>query len=205
MTTAAGTAWRVKGRVSVACNCDYGCPCNFNARPTQGNCEGGWIWHVDEGSYGDVRLDGLNFAIFADWPGAIHEGNGEAAVFVDERADERQREAITTMLGGTVGGPWAILRRTWTNVHEARYVPFELDLRDRHTKARAGDLMELEMEPIRNPVTGVEAHPSVQLPEGFIFKEGHFASSKTYRVNDGVRYDHSGHYTAYGPFEYSGP
>jgi hypothetical protein len=27
-----------------ACNCDWGCPCQFNAKPTHGNCEGvGWI------------------------------------------------------------------------------------------------------------------------------------------------------------------
>jgi Protein of unknown function (DUF1326) len=35
----------------VACNCDYGCPCNFNALPTQGKCEGGWTWHVDGGGF----------------------------------------------------------------------------------------------------------------------------------------------------------
>ena len=27
---------------------------------------------------GGVSLDGLNFSIYVNWPGAIHEGNGEA-------------------------------------------------------------------------------------------------------------------------------
>jgi len=44
-------SWRLTGKVLVACNCDWGCPCNFNARPTTGKCEGGWTWHVEEGSF----------------------------------------------------------------------------------------------------------------------------------------------------------
>jgi len=85
--------WHLNGQVLVACNCDWGCPCNFNARPTKGKCEGGWTWHVDEGAYGDVTLDDLNFSVYVNWPGAIHEGNGEALILIDERADARQRAA----------------------------------------------------------------------------------------------------------------
>ena len=58
--------WHLNGQVLVACNCDWGCPCNFNARPTTGKCEGGWTWHVDDGSYGDVALDGLNFSVYVE-------------------------------------------------------------------------------------------------------------------------------------------
>lgn len=43
--------------------------------------------HVEEGSFGDVPLAGLNFGVAVNWPGAIHEGNGEAIVVLDERAD----------------------------------------------------------------------------------------------------------------------
>jgi hypothetical protein len=34
----------------------------FNARLSHGKCEGGWTWQVREGSFGDVRLDNLNFS-----------------------------------------------------------------------------------------------------------------------------------------------
>src|SRR6266540_3731742 len=78
-------SWHLNGKVLVACNCDWGCPCNFNALPTKGKCEGGWTWHVEKGSYGDVDLDGLSFSVYVNWPGAIHEGNGEALVLLDER------------------------------------------------------------------------------------------------------------------------
>jgi hypothetical protein len=102
----------MKGTALVACNCDYGCPCNFNARPSHGKCEGGWTWHVQEGSYGDTALDGLNFSIYVNWPGAIHQGNGEALILIDQQADDRQREAIATLVKGGVGGPWGV--PAWT-------------------------------------------------------------------------------------------
>ena len=76
--------WELKGTVIVACNCDYGCPCNFNALPTKGKCEGTWTWHVERGTFGDTALDDLNFTVCVNWPGAIHEGNGYESMLRSE-------------------------------------------------------------------------------------------------------------------------
>ena len=76
-------AWSVAGNVLIACNCDFGCPCNFNALPTHGACEGGWIWIIEKGHVDDVRLDGIGVGLFAKWPGAIHDGGGRAVDVVD--------------------------------------------------------------------------------------------------------------------------
>ena len=197
-------AWNAKGTVLVACNCDYGCPCNFNAPPSTGDCEGGWMWHIEEGSFGDVQLDGLTLALFADWPGAIHEGNGQAVAYYDERADEGQRDALEKLARGGEGGPWGIFINTYElqGVHPA---PFELELAGERSRAKIGDVVELEMEPIKNPVTGDETHGGVLLPKGLIFNEGWCATSTVFRVQDGVSYDHSGKNTEYAEFEYSGP
>jgi hypothetical protein len=200
-----GQRWELEGTVVIACNCDFGCPCNFNALPTQGKCEGGWTWHVDSGRYGQVTLDGLNFSVYVNWPGAIHEGNGEAVVLIDERADDAQREAIMTLVRGEVGGPWGVLAWTWPTVHGPHAVPYELDLNGVHSRVRAGDALVLELEPIRNPVTGAEVHPGAVLPEGIICKRSDFGASRTFRLQDSVAYDHSGKYTAVGPVAYSGP
>jgi len=205
MATQATTTWQIKGTIVLACNCDYGCPCNFNAMPTQGHCEGGWSWHIEEGSYGDVRLDNLTFSILGDWPGAIHEGNGKALVLIDEHADDAQHEAISTLVSGEVGGPWAILRHTWTEVYGPYPAAYELDLREHHSSIRAGSILDLELEPIRNPVTGAEAHPRILLPEGFVWKDGYVTASRKFRVQNSVSYDHSGKYAAFAKFEYSGP
>jgi len=196
--------WTLKGTVLIACNCDYGCPCNFNAPPTGGKCEGGWTWHVEEGSFGDVRLDGLNFSVYVNWPGAIHHGGGEGLILVDERADERQRQAIGTLVSGQVGGPWGTLAWTWPTVHGPRHVRYELELDGIATRVRAGDFLDIESTTIRNPVTGAEAHPAVVLPEGLIVKRADLGASKVFRLRDEISMDHSGQYTAVGPFEYSG-
>lgn len=205
MSESVAIRWKLKGTVLIACNCDYGCPCNFNALPSHGHCEGGWSWHIADGAFGDAQLNGLNFAIAADWPKAIHDGNGEAAVFIDERANENQRAAIRMLVSGAVGGPWAILKNTWTKVHEPRYLPFDVEVADRKSRATIGDVFRLELDPIKNPVTGVEATPSAILPQGFISKNIALAASKLFQVADGVHYDHSGKYAALGPFDYSGP
>ena len=195
--------WELKGTVIVACNCDYGCPCNFNALPTTGKCEGTWTWHVERGTFGDTSLDDLNFTVCVNWPGAIHEGNGEALILVDERADEAQRNAIETLIGGDAGGPWGVLAWTWPTIHGPKSVPYDVHVDGVNSRVKAGDSYEVVSEAIKNPVSGAEVHPGAVLPEGIVFKEGDFGSSTTLRVSDGIAYEHPGKYTAVGPFEYS--
>ena len=197
--------WKLKGTVVIACNCDYGCPCNFNALPTTGKCEGSWTWHVDRGAFGDTSLDDLTFTIAVNWPGAIHEGNGEAVILVDERADEAQRDAIAELVRGGVGGPWGVLAWTWPTVHGPKPVPYDVQLDGVNSRVKAGDSFEVVSETIKNPVTGAEVHPGATLPEGIVFKEGDFGSSTTFRLSDEVAFEHPGKYTAVGPFDYSGP
>ena len=197
--------WQLKGTVVVACNCDYGCPCNFNALPTQGKCEGSWTWHVDRGVFGNTSLDDLNFTVAVNWPGAIHEGNGEAVILVDERADQAQGDAIATLLSGEAGGPWAVLAWTWPTVHGPKSAPYEVQFDGVNSHVKAGDSFEVVSETIKNPVTGAEVHPGATLPEGIVFKQGDFGSSTTFRLSDEVSYEHPGKYTAVASFEYSGP
>ena len=196
--------WKLEGTVLVACNCDYGCPCNYNALPTTGDCEGGWTWHIERGTYGDVPLDGLTLALFADWPGAIHEGNGKAMAFIDEQGDDAQRKALETLVRGEQGGPWGLFINTFEllNVHS---VSFDLELAEHRSRLRIADFVDLQMEPIANPVTGVEVHPGTVLPEGLVFKEGWYATSSTFRVEGDVAYDHSRKNTEFAPFSYTGP
>jgi hypothetical protein len=54
-------------------------------------------------------------------------------------------------------------------------------------------------------VTGAEVTPSAVLPQGIVFKQGDFGSSKSFWVRDGIAFEHPGKYAAVAPFEYSGP
>lgn len=192
----------LNGNVLIACNCDFGCPCNFNARPSRGHCEGGWIWVIDEGHLDDVRLDGLGVALFADWPGAIHEGGGRAACYVDERADERQRAALARVLRGEAGGPWVIFAKTY-ELRGPEPARFDVEVAAHASRATVGNVAELELQEIRNPVTKAPVHPEMVLPEGLVVKRGGLGASKVFKVRGDVEYDHSGQYAAFGKFEYS--
>jgi hypothetical protein len=199
-------AWRVKGQVIVTCNCDYGCPCNVNARPTHGHCEGGWTWQIEEGLYGDLRLDGLHAGLYADWPKAIHEGDGVAMYLIDERADQAQRAALRTLVEGQAGGPWAVFRKTFRELHGPQFVRFTVDMQDQLPRVRVEGVVEIATEFIRNPVTKETVHPRLALPEGLIVKEASLLGSSRFVVSHAnVQYDHSGKYAAQGFFQYFGP
>lgn len=98
--------WNVKGDWFDTCNCSIPCPCTFAQPPTNDNCDGVLAWHIRTGRYGDVTLDGLNVMALGHFQGNIWEGKTKAsmAMFIDERADERQRESLQMIFGGRVGG-----------------------------------------------------------------------------------------------------
>ena len=109
------------------------------------------------------------------------------------------------ILTGKVGGPFGILANTLTKLHGPQFLAFEIKLDGANSTARAGDAVELEMEPIRNPVTGAETFPGLVLPQGLLYRESTRASTKTYRVNSVVSFQYSGGDAAWSPFEWSGP
>ena len=196
------SGWEASGDVLIACNCDWGCPCNFNARPSRGYCQGGWIWLIEKGHVGDVRLDGLGLAVYAKWPGAIHEGGGHAVGFIDERANDAQRGALHRVMRGELGGPWGLFIKTY-ELPQPTVARFDVTLAAHASRARIGDAVELELETIRNPVTHAEVHPEVVLPEGLVVKRGAMAASKVFRVRGALDLDFPGQYAAFGRFEYS--
>jgi hypothetical protein len=157
---------------------------------------------IEQGHVDDVRLDGLGVALFADWPGAIHEGGGRAACYVDERAGEAQRSALARVLRGELGGPWGIFSKTY-QLAAPDAARFDVTLAAHTSRATIGNAIELELQAIRNPVTQAEVRPEVVLPEGLVVKRGSMAASKVFRVGGTVQYDHSGQYAAFGPFAYS--
>ena len=112
--------WMIRGREFAHCNCAYGCPRQFNALPTHGDCKAGVGMQVDEGYHGSTRLDGLRAASVLKWPGSIHEGQGEASIIIDKRATTAQREAMLRILSGqdTVPGAtfFAVLHLCETGV-----------------------------------------------------------------------------------------
>lgn len=177
--------WRLKGLEFVNCNCDFGCPCQFMARPTRGDCEAFAAFQLSEGYFEDTSLDGLCFAMTLKWPGAIHEGNGQAQAFVEERATPEQREALLAILSGETSEPGAtffnVFASTMTRMHDPVFCPIEVscDVEGRYARVRVADLIEASGEPIINPVSGAAHRARIDLPEGFEYAVAEIASGKT--------------------------
>jgi len=189
--------WMIKGPQISTCNCDYGCPCQFNALPTRGNCRASIAMRIDEGHFGETDLSGVKFASCIAWPGAIHEGHGEVQAVVDEAASEDQRNAVLTILAGKETAPGATIFNLFTNVletvHKPLFLPirFEMDL-DQATGSFAVDgFAEARVEPIRNPVTGAVHRARVTIPDGFEYHEAEYASSST-RASGVIAHEWSG-------------
>lgn len=175
-----------------ACNCDYGCPCEFSAPPTTGYCEGIGVWKIEKGDYDGLSLDGLGLAFAAKWPKAIHEGNGAACLFVDERATIEQREALLTIGSGKAGGlPFEILATTLSTLLEPQFVRFDVKVDGLQSTARLGDGFRLALEPIKNPVTGQQEQVTVNHGTGFIFQVAECASAREGSVSiDGMKFSY---------------
>jgi hypothetical protein len=165
--------WTIKGREFIHCNCDYGCPCQFNGRPTRGGCQAIAAVEITQGHHGDTRLDGLRIACVLAWPGAIHEGRGHATPIVDERASPQQREALLRIMSGQDTDPGAtffqVFATTYEQVNEPIFaaIAFEVDVEGRTARLEVPGVIEARGEPIRNPVTGAAHRARINLPDGF--------------------------------------
>ena len=94
----------------------FGGPCQFNAKPTHGYCDGVSGIHIIDGSYGnDIKLDGFNTALIGSWPGPVHEGRGKASYYIYDRCNDRQFEALSQIITGRAGsgGPFLVYASTF--------------------------------------------------------------------------------------------
>lgn len=178
--------WQIRGLAFANCNCAWGCPCQFNALPTSGQCEAVWAMRVEDGHFDGTRLDGLVLGSLLWWPGPVHEGNGKQQIFYDERATAEQRRALEAIARGTVsaeGTYFQIFAAVAPNFEPsvATAIDFDCDLEARTARLEAKGLIQTQSEPIRNPITNAEHRTRVALPNGFEYRQAEYASgtSKT--------------------------
>ncbi len=164
---------------------------------------------IEEGYFGDIRLDGLLVGAAYYWPGAVHEGHGVAQGFIDERADEAQIDALFKILGGEEQEPTTVFNiygSTFEKELDPVFAPIEFscDLEARTGRFVVPGHLELNLEPIRNPVTGAPHRALIRLPEGFEYRDAEMASG-TFKGTKDWTYEHANCYgflieAAYGPY-----
>ena len=167
------TPWEFTGKSLINCTCTYGCNCQFNGLPDKGHCHAVAGIEIEKGHYGDTKLDGLRIAAIFKWPGAIHEGNCEAIAFVDEAADEQQREGLLKIMTGQDTDPFAtmfsVYASTVTKMHDPVFtrIDFNVDVDGRTGSFHIDNYIDTKGEPIRNLVTGEPSRAQIVQPEGF--------------------------------------
>lgn len=172
--------WQIHGTQVSNCNCSTGCPCQFNALPTHGDCRAFMFMQIEHGHFGDVKLDGLRWGGLFAWPGPIHLGNGTAMVVIDERADAAQRAAIEAIAQGRETEPGTLITQVFSTTlssgHPTVYSDIELriDRASGTASLRVPGLLRGDVEPIRNPITGQPHRATVSLPTGFEYTEAEF-------------------------------
>ena len=205
--------WRLAGDWFDICSCNIPCPCEFAQAPTNNACEGMLAWHVREGRYGDVRLDGLTVLALGAFEGNLWAGEAKArmGMFIDERADEGQRQALQTIFAGEAGGWPAGFAATIGEFRGIEFVPIQFEV--------AGDLAHWSVaipgrvagraEALTGPTTPPGKRVQTLNPPGSEVGPGQVAtwgvSSEARMERFGFNWTGESRSSKHSPFDWTGP
>ena len=199
--------WSLKGDYFENCNCEILCPCIVGggpAVPTEGHCDVAFAFHIQEGEYQGVALDDLNFVVVAYTPGIMGDGDWILANYIDERADQFQRAALTRILSGEIGGPSERWMRLTSNYLGIQYCPIDFQSEGHSRSVNIPGIIDFTVEGLvvgrRTEAMTLEntGHPvssSLAIAKG---------ANSTY-TDHGMTWDNSGKNGHYSAFEWKWP
>jgi hypothetical protein len=205
--------WRLAGDWFDVCRCRVPCACTFAQAPDEDECDGILAWHINEGNYGDVRLDDLNVVAVGSFEGNIWTGeakNSRMGFFIDQRADDSQREALQVIWRGDAGGWPAGFAELIEDVLGIEYAPIEFELADDMSRWRvevpgkARGSAEALTGPT-SPEVPVQVHnaPGAEVGPGQVAT---YATASEDEVDAfGLKWSWPGRSSKHFPFEWSGP
>lgn len=179
------TQWSFEADYFTACNCDWGCPCNFNARPTEGRCMGWCAWSIITGQFDATALDGARLALYYAFPGFVEQGQGTACAYVDSRATAAQQQALRAIGTGKEGGGFFELfgKQLVTTWLPTKTVTIEFEFKDGVGRVRIEGFGEAESDLLSYP-DGTVIRPWADLPHGIEFKRGLMTNAKRWWTRD---------------------
>jgi hypothetical protein len=201
--------WWAQGDLFEGCNCDSLCPCHvaFRQKSTNETCDGAWGVHIEEGQYGDVDTSGLNALMVFHCPGpSMFDGQWVALLYTDDQATPQQEEALTAILSGEGGGPWARIARFFKDgrLTATGRAPFEF-AKDRRTRTlMVQNIASLEVQGIQ----GADPEQEVAISNLYSVIHGpeHVIARSNLSVDaQGLKWDNSGKHGLYSHFKWSGP
>jgi hypothetical protein len=216
MATAANIPkWTAFGDWFDVCRCNIPCPCEFAQTPTYDDCDGIMAYNIKEGSYGGTPLDGLNVLILVSFKGNIWAGDGKTklnlAIFFDEKATERQKEALNMIFSGKAGGFMAEIANLIGEVRGIEYVPIKFEIADdlSHWNAEIPGEVLARAEALTGPTTPPGKRVQTINPPGSEVGTGGVATWGKSLADEanamGFKWERKGRSSKHIPFSWSGP
>jgi hypothetical protein len=204
--------WHTKGDWFDVCKCSVPCPCTFAQPPTTGDCAGILAWHINDGSYGDVDLSGLSVVAVSTFTGNIWAGaKAQMGIYIDDRADDRQREAIQAIWGGQAGGWMAGFADLVGEMRgiESATINFEVADDLSSWRVEIPGILLGEAQALTGPTAPPGARVQLHNAPGAEVGPGQIATwgvATTDRADGfGFKWDRSGKSSKHFPFDWSGP
>jgi hypothetical protein len=210
MADASSPQWSIEGEYFENCNCTVACPCIFSAEapftsmPTEGACEVAFAFHIDSGTFDDASLDGLNVGMVARTPGPMINGNWQVALYVDERADQKQQEAIQAIFSGAAGGTMGSFAPLIGEVLGIKSAPITYSVSGKRRSVEIPGFMTMAVGPVPSAMgedaemVARNAHPFA--PDGVVMAVGQAGSTWS---DYGMSWDNSGRNGHYAPIHWS--
>jgi hypothetical protein len=196
-------AYQLEGRLLEVCTCNTLCPCWVGEDPDSGTCDGVLSWQVDRGTVDGVDVSGHNLTILTHIPGNILKGNWRVVVYIDDKATDRQQEALLNVWTGKLGGPVADLAQLVGEVMAVERVPMSFGVEGGKGTLHIGPI-EAEMAPFKG-ATGeaTTMHDTVftTIP-GSPAYPGKASQYKVNAPNYGFNIDLQGHNSVQGTFRF---
>lgn len=194
--------WAISGEYVECCNCSVPCQCLWHEAPDDNICNAGVFWNIEDGSYGDVSLDGLTAGFLVDQEGVLFEGGWDVVLVLDEEADDDQADALETVFLGQAGGLFGALTEMVDEVVDIVSLPFEYSRENGHFEFEAGDTLSMDADKspgLHDEQGSVFPHPLVP-PD----QEANLGKSNEWLVefDDELSWDLGGNNAYYGEFEF---
>lgn len=203
--------WVISGEYFENCSCDVVCPCEISplgflqAEPDNGYCNVFLLFHINEGTFGDVDLADLNVVLVARTEGVMGKGNWTAAAYVDERASTEQHQALGAIFGGAAGGPPSALAALIGQNLGAKMVPIEYRNEGKKRSARIPGILDATIQAV--PAITEDA-VVVKLNANPLFPGQDWVQAyglqSTYTDHD-FQWDNTGKCADYAEFRWAGP
>jgi hypothetical protein len=207
--------WKASGDFFDVCSCNIPCPCTFAQSPTYGDCEAVLAYHIKNGHYGETSLDGLNILALSYFKGNVWAGETKVSIasYVDERANQQQREALQMIFTGKAGGFMAEFAKLIEDVRGMNFAPIKFEVADdlSYWNAEIPGKVVAKAEALGGPMTPAGKRVQTLNPPGSEVGPGTVATWGTATTDEvnapEIRFEwkRKGRSSKHIPFDWSGP